>query len=291
MDLRVQRVTKEQVLATYKPRDSWWTVFLVDPIAGPAVRWVSAWRFVTPNLLTVLAFVLGLGSAACFALGTWPWLVAGALLFHLSFTVDCMDGKLARVRGGGNLFGGWLDYICDRLRVLICTVTLFAGQYVQTENTIYFYFAVAVVFCDMFRYLNALYLKELRREMRAKLAAAQGLTVDQLQLQDEAQLEIGGDKPAAQSTDAGVTVVDVQGSFKQKFGWFSNFRDFLVRHRVRSHVFSGVEYQMAVFIIAPLTSLVLGVTIAAIVLLLLAEAAVTYKLYLSAADIERQLAA
>lgn len=286
----MQRATKEQIRATYKPRDSWWTVFLVDPVAGPATRLISAWGFVTPNLLTVFAFVLGLGAAACFALGDWPWLVAGALLFHLSFTVDCMDGKLARVRGGGNLFGGWLDYICDRLRVLICTVALFAGQYAVTGRTIFFYFAVAVVFCDMFRYLNALYLKELRREMRAKLAAAQGITVDQLQLQDEAQLEIGGDTHAgAQATAEGVTVVDVQGSFKQKFGWFSNFRDFLVRHRVRSHVFSGVEYQMAVFIIAPLTSLVLGVTIGAIVLLLLAEAAVTYKLYLSASDIEKQL--
>lgn len=288
----MQRATKEQVLATYKPRDSWWTVFLVDPVAGPATRLVSAWRFVTPNVLTVFAFVLGLGAAACFAFGEWPYLIAGAVLFHLSFTVDCMDGKLARVRGGGNLFGGWLDYICDRIRVLLCTVTLFAGQYALTGRTVYFYFAVAVVFCDMFRYLNALYLKELRREMRAKLAAAQGVTVEQLHLQDEAQLEIGGDTPAAaRAADGGVTVVDVQGSFKQKFGWFSKFRDFLVRHRVRSHVFSGVEYQMVVFIIAPLTSLILGFTIAAIVLLLLAEAAVTYKLYLSASDIEKQLSA
>lgn len=153
----MQRATKEQIRATYKPRDSWWTVFLVDPVAAPATRLVSPWRFVTPNLLTVLAFVLGLGAAACFAVGDWPYLVAGAVLFHLSFTVDCMDGKLARVRGGGNLFGGWLDYICDRLRVLLCAVTLFAGQYYVTGEEIYFYFAVAVVFCDMFRYLNALY--------------------------------------------------------------------------------------------------------------------------------------
>lgn len=287
----MERVTRSQILSTYKERDSWWTVFLVDPLAGRLLWLVSAWRWVTPNVLTLGAFVLGVASAAMFWLAGpadngWPWLAAGAVLFHLSFTFDCMDGKLARLRGGGSLFGGWLDYILDRIRVLVCTLALFGGQYVATGNAIYLYLACGIVFCDMFRYLNALYLKETRQGMRAKLAAAQGVTVDQMQLEDEAQLVLGDDSTRKDET---ATVVDVQGSFKRRFGWFTRFRDFLVRHRVRSHVFSGVEFQMAVFIVAPLTTAVLGVSVAAIVLLLLAEAAVTYKLYLSAVDVDRQL--
>lgn len=292
----MERVTRSQILSTYKERDSWWTVFLVDPLAGRLLWLVSAWRWVTPNVLTIGAFILGVASAAMFwqagpADNGWPWLAAGALLFHLSFTLDCMDGKLARLRGGGSLFGGWLDYILDRIRVLVCTLALFGGQYVATGETVYFYLACGVVFCDMFRYLNALYLKETRQGMRAKLAAAQGKTVDQLQLEDEAQLVLGDDSTRKEA-DPGTqeaTVVDVQESFKQRFGWFARLRDFLVRHRVRSHLFSGVEFQMAVFIVAPLTTAVFGITIGAIVLLLLAEAAVTYKLYLSAADVDRQL--
>ncbi|HZE37628.1 MAG TPA: CDP-alcohol phosphatidyltransferase family protein [Stackebrandtia sp.] len=285
----MERVTRAQVLSTYKPRDSWWTVFLVDPVAGPLVRWVSAWGFITPNVLTLTAFVLGLASATFFALGGWAWLVAGAVAFHLSFTIDCMDGKLARVRGNGSLFGGWLDYICDRLRVLACTIALFAGQYYATGNVMFFYLAIAVVFCDLFRYLNALYLKETRREIRAALAERQGTTVDAIQLQDEARLELG-DTATDADRDDGATVVDVQHSFKSRFGWFTGFRDFLVRHRVRSHVFSGIEFQMAVFIVAPLTTLISPITIVAVVLLLLTEAAVTYKQYLSARDVDRQLA-
>ncbi|GAA4908294.1 CDP-alcohol phosphatidyltransferase-like enzyme [Stackebrandtia albiflava] len=286
----MERVTRAQVLSTYKERDSWWTVFLVDPVAGRLVWLVSAWRWVTPNVLTTTAFLCGLAAAAAFALGTWPWLVAGALLFHLSFTLDCMDGKVARLRGGGSLFGGWLDYIFDRLRVLICALALFGGQYAVSGNPVFLYLGTGVVFCDMFRYLNALYLKETRQGMRAKLAAASGTTVDRLRLQDEAQLVLG-DHAGERETDDGATVVDVQQSFKQRFGWFNRMRDFLVRHRVRSHLFSGVEFQMAVFIVGPLTTWVFGFTVAAMVLLLLAEAAVTYKLYLSARDVDRQLAA
>jgi len=288
----VERVTRAQVLSTYKERDSWWTVFLVDPLAGRLLWLVSAWRWVTPNVLTIGAFILGLGSAAAFwqagsAASAWPWLAGGALLFHLSFTLDCMDGKLARLRGGGSLFGGWLDYILDRLRVLVCTLALFGGQYTATGNAIFLYLGTGVVFCDMFRYLNALYLKETRQGMRAKLAAAQGTTVDKMQLQDEAQLVLSED---GNERADGATVVDVQQSFKQRFGWFTRMRDFLVRHRVRSHLFSGVEFQMAIFIVAPLTTLIFGITVTAVVLLLLVEGAVTYKLYLSARDVDRQLA-
>lgn len=281
----MERVTRQQVLSTYKERDAWWTVFLVDPLAGRLLWLISAWPWITPNVLTFTAFALGLGAAAAFAMVSWPWLILGAVLFHLSFTLDCMDGKLARVRGNGSLFGSWLDYIFDRLRVLICAIALFGAQAAATGNQIYLYCGIGVVFCDMFRYLNALFLKENRRGMREALASSTGSSLDDVQLQDEAQLVLSDDE----ARDKDTTVVDAQQSFKQRFGWFTKFRDFLVRHRVRSHVFSGIEFQMAVFIVAPLTGLVFGVTVGAIALLLLVEAAVTYKQYLSARDVHRQL--
>src|SRR4051812_7619286 len=91
---------------TYKVRDAWWTVLLVDPLAARLVRLVAPYRWITPNLLTGLATLLGVASAACFLApnvlaGGRGWLVAGAALFHLSFVVDCMDGKVARLNGTG----------------------------------------------------------------------------------------------------------------------------------------------------------------------------------------------
>src|ERR1700730_453593 len=81
---------------TYKKRDSWWTVLLVDPLAVHLVRLADRFRWVTPNRITLLAFLIGLASAGSFlAAGPW-WLVLGAVLYHVAFVLDCVDGKLAR---------------------------------------------------------------------------------------------------------------------------------------------------------------------------------------------------
>ena len=127
------RFTLDEVRAqTYKSRDAWWTVLLVDPLASRLVQLVSRFRSVTPNRLTMAAFLLGIGAAACFAMADRWWLVAGGLLFHLSFVVDCMDGKMARLNQNGSMFGAWFDFIFDRIRVVICTVALMGGQYERT---------------------------------------------------------------------------------------------------------------------------------------------------------------
>lgn len=65
---------------TYKRRDAWWTVWLVDPLASRLVWLVAPWRWVTPNRLTFGAFLVGLGSAACFWQQDYTWLLAGAVL-------------------------------------------------------------------------------------------------------------------------------------------------------------------------------------------------------------------
>src|SRR5215213_8492116 len=157
---------------TYKDRDAWWTVWLVDPVASRLVRLVAPYRWITPNRLTVSAFLLGAGAAASFWQQTWGWLIAGALLFHLSFVIDCMDGKVARLNGTGSVFGAWLDYVFDRLRVVICTVALMGGQYARTQDMVYLWLGGLVIFLDMFRYLNALQMGKVKTDMKEKLAPA-----------------------------------------------------------------------------------------------------------------------
>jgi hypothetical protein len=91
------------VSLTMKARDAWWTVVVIDPIAGTLVRLVSPVRRVTPNLLTLVSAVVAAGAVAAFAVG---WLVVGALLFQASFVIDCMDGKLASLREQFGRYGG-----------------------------------------------------------------------------------------------------------------------------------------------------------------------------------------
>lgn len=104
-----------------KGRDCWWTVLVIDPLAGPLVRVVYPVRWVTPNLLTGASVVVAFGAALSYALGIF---VAGALLFQVSFLLDCMDGKLAHTRGVSSPYGPYLDSLGDAARFVTCTGAL-----------------------------------------------------------------------------------------------------------------------------------------------------------------------
>ena len=104
-----------------KRRDATWTVTVIDPIVVPLVRRLVPVRAVTPNLLTIASLVIAVASAVAFA---FDQLIVGALVFQLSFLVDCMDGKLASARGEANPVGAVLDEIADSLRLVLNAVGL-----------------------------------------------------------------------------------------------------------------------------------------------------------------------
>jgi phosphatidylglycerophosphate synthase len=253
-----QRFTLDEIRArTYKRRDAWWTVWLVDPLAARLVWLISPWRWVTPNRITTVAFLVGVGAAAAFHQGAYGWLALGALLFHLSFVLDCIDGKIARLNGTGSVFGVWLDYVFDRLRVLVCTLALFGGQYQRTHEFRYVWLAGLVIFLDMFRYLNALQMSKVKADMKLRLAEAH---------------------PAAETEDED-EMAGIHDAFRQRFGRFARVRDALVRQRIRPHLFSGIEFMMAVFIVGPLVHRIVGTTLIAAALLTAFELLLISKLY------------
>ncbi|MEV6298906.1 CDP-alcohol phosphatidyltransferase family protein [Actinoplanes sp. NPDC051861] len=266
------KVTLQEIRErTYKPVDAWWTVLLVDPLAARLVRLVAPYRWITPNVLTLVATIFGTGAAVCFAFGDRAYLIAGAILFHLSFVVDCMDGKIARLNGTGTIFGQWLDFVLDRVRVFFIGLALFGGQYVQTGEVAYLWLMAVAVFLDLFRYLNSSQMTKVRRGMRDQLLALR----PPAPVQPESAADSGepsdemDDQPGAQSgTQSGANA-----SLKRRVGTF------LRERRIRTHLFSGIEYEMFVFIVGPLTGLLFPVTIVSGAALLLFEAFLIYKLY------------
>ncbi|MBP8537040.1 CDP-alcohol phosphatidyltransferase family protein [Streptomyces sp. MK37H] len=309
---------------TEKKRDAWWTVMLVDPVATPLVRWIARYTRATPNQLTWGAFLVGLGSAACFAQGDWRWLLLGAVLYHVSFIFDCMDGKLARLTGTGSVFGAWLDFVFDRIRVLVCSVALMGGQYARTDDVLYLWLALAVASLDALRYIDSLEIFKIRHGMRkqikARMRAARkaenqaelAFMEDLLRENPEADLETDRDtvaplepvaprEPVAalEATVAPVSarvpaprrpaVVDLHQEFRRRFPWWVRCRNFLQRHRVRAHLISGIEFQMGVFIIGPAVDAVVATTVVSGALLLVFELAIIYKLLLSTRDFTRTI--
>ncbi|RSM50982.1 CDP-alcohol phosphatidyltransferase [Actinoplanes sp. ATCC 53533] len=289
-----QRFTLDEIRTrTYKDRDAWWTVWLVDPLASRLVWLVAPVKWITPNVLTMGAFLLGFVAAYCFVQGDYPWLVAGAVVFHISFVLDCMDGKIARLKGTGSVFGAWLDYVFDRLRVVTCAVALMVGQYAKTDNYAYLWLAGVVVFLDMFRYLNALQMGKVKRDMRTRLESARGEDSSGPVFVDETSAEHPAGAAAGTAVDGNGEerpVVDIYGDFRTKFSPLFKVRDMLGRQRIRAHVFSGIEFQMFVFILGPLTNQVMFFAILSAAGLAAFELLLIYKLYNATKVYTRELA-
>lgn len=255
---------------TYKPIDAWWTVILVDPLAARLVRLVAPYRWITPNVLTLIATVIGAGAMVEFARGDQTSLIIGAILFHLSFVVDCMDGKIARLNGTGTVFGQWLDFVLDRVRVFFCALTLFGGQYARHHDDAYLWLMAVAIFLDLIRYLNGSQVAKVRRGMNDELDA----------LKHPVELS---PEPVRDMAEPGNELPEP--SLKSRVGAL------LKRNRIRTHLFSGIEYEMFVYIIAPLTGLIFPVTIFAGVAMLAFELLVIAKLYQATRAYPAKLAA
>ncbi len=79
-------------------------------------RWVVRLLYptsVTPNQITVLSLLLGLGSAGFYVSGGAESLVWGAIFLYGKVFLDNVDGNLARVRGTTSRFGRFLDSLAD----------------------------------------------------------------------------------------------------------------------------------------------------------------------------------
>jgi phosphatidylglycerophosphate synthase len=320
---------------TLKFKDAWWTVLLVDPVVAPAVAFIANRTSITPNVITVGSLLLGLACAGAFLLHTWTWLLIGALLYHLSFTLDCMDGKVARLKGNGSAIGGLLDYIFDRIRVVVVTLGLFGGQFQATGQARYFYAGIVTVFLDGLRYMDALQIAKVRREMSVSLLEARSAVSRAVDCLEQVQRMRGGRVTAGDTTDDTVEAALAEGrrslitaaaaskrlsldadedssmpttlrrapaatpeqainseistGFDRLVPWYAGFRDAMIRRRIRTHLVSGVEFQMFVFIVGPAVHQVLPVMIAAGAGLLGFEIVILVKLAMATRDYDRLL--
>lgn len=66
----------------------------------------------TSNTITACAFITGIGSGICIALGNMP---LALLLLVVSGLCDVLDGTVARLQKTGNSLGAYYDLISDRM--------------------------------------------------------------------------------------------------------------------------------------------------------------------------------
>lgn len=102
-----------------------WTHWLARLLVRPLVH-----TRVTPNHLTTLRLITGLGAVALFATGSRAGEVWGGVLWVLSAFLDRADGELARISGKtshlGHVYDLWVDVAVNAL--LFVGIAIGAGQ-------------------------------------------------------------------------------------------------------------------------------------------------------------------
>ncbi|MCZ6763317.1 MAG: CDP-alcohol phosphatidyltransferase family protein [Alphaproteobacteria bacterium] len=90
---------------------------------GMAIARALAKTPVTPNMVTAVSLIAGVGGAYAFAHGPGPGAIIGAALFSFARILDYVDGSLARLQGKTTRIGYYLDYFTGG----ISYVCLFLG--------------------------------------------------------------------------------------------------------------------------------------------------------------------
>ena len=106
--------------ASKKKQDiNWFTERIARPPAAVVVYAIRNTR-ITPNQITFLSALVAAVACAMFAgLPGYAWLVIAAVVFELSFVLDCADGQLARLRKVASPIGHLLDFLMDELKAML----------------------------------------------------------------------------------------------------------------------------------------------------------------------------
>ncbi|GAA4988743.1 DUF5941 domain-containing protein [Actinopolymorpha pittospori] len=156
-EARARAVDEERVRlrSAVKAEDTAFTTFFVRSYSGYVARWFARLGL-TPNQITVLSLVVALGAAALVATGTRSGWVLGAIVFHISFALDCIDGDLARYTVSYSKLGARLDLTFDRVK----EYALFAGLafgVAHSDPSIWWLAAAAMAFQTVRHQMHAAY--------------------------------------------------------------------------------------------------------------------------------------
>ena len=99
---------------------------LAERILRPFVQ-TSIKVGLTPDSISVIAFVLALGASLSFFTATPFWYAAGALLVFLNGWLDLLDGAVAREMDVDSAAGDLLDHVLDRYADVVIVAGLAGG--------------------------------------------------------------------------------------------------------------------------------------------------------------------
>ena len=122
--------------ATKTKDDEWWSSFVTAPLAIALNYLVVDIKWLTPNVLTLLSFVVAILSVVLIIAGGTVNFISAAVLIHLSHILDCMDGQMARYRNSSSLAGSYFDKLTDQLQVTLWFGAIGYAAYIQSNDVV-----------------------------------------------------------------------------------------------------------------------------------------------------------
>ena len=144
----------------------WWYRMVIRPIATRLTWLVVNYTKLTPNQITLLAFLMSVIAASFFVKATREFLILGAIFFELHYLLDYVDGKVARLSGQTSATGKCLDEVLDRWRSFVVVFGLSYGQYRITGDAIYLVLGFVNCFLVLFSYWFFVFKRQIRGSLQ-----------------------------------------------------------------------------------------------------------------------------
>jgi phosphatidylglycerophosphate synthase len=122
--------------ATKTKNDEWWSSFVTAPLAIALNYLVVDIKWLTPNLITLLSFIVAILSVVLIIAGGTVNFISAAVLIHLSHILDCMDGQMARYRNTSSLAGCYFDKLTDQLQITLWFGAIGYAAYAQSHDVV-----------------------------------------------------------------------------------------------------------------------------------------------------------
>ncbi len=122
-----------------RPRSGWelgywlWVAYWLAAFCVPVCIRLG----VRPNLVTAAASVTMLAGLGLLASGTAAGAVAGALLVHVYYLLDALDGDLARATGRSSVYGAYLDDLNGHLMPPLLFAALGVHVYLAPQTPLW----------------------------------------------------------------------------------------------------------------------------------------------------------
>ena len=101
---------------------------------------------ITPNQITTVGIFISIVAGGFFALGEWKYLVIGAILTQFVLMSDMLDGKIARYKKLGTIFGEWYDGIANKIFKYFLFLGATIGAYKISENPLILIIGAIAIF-------------------------------------------------------------------------------------------------------------------------------------------------